>query len=589
MAEIQINEMPFAFAGVANPVNKSEDFVIKESNDLFDRLLGFKTQGFTFSELLKRVIGDEKPLLLKEITQNINKGNSEFICSCGSGIRYAVKLRNLSGHSTVSVFEIPESRESSLPQLAIHALPNGVILMSCDTGRVVCMNPAAQRLTGWGEDAVGMPVAGFLSMLYEDGMRPFDPLAEEKSIKRDEAGYACAALRNKDGGLLSVSVKISRFAAADGEDMGLILVNDNGIQKNFEQEILYLSYHDKLTGLYNRAYFEKKVKEFDHERYYPISIIMGDANGLKMTNDIFGHAQGDAVLIAIANILSLACRETDIIARYGGDEFVVLMPNTSLEESGRISKNILRLCDSQTGEKNSVSISLGYGCKERVTENINDTLNVAENFMYRHKLLESRSYRSSVISSLKKMLFEKSFETEEHAMRLTGLCAEAGQILGLSQSQLNDLELFSMLHDIGKIGVKDQVLLKPGKLTDEEWVEMRKHCEVGYRIAQSAPELAHIAEYILCHHEHYDGKGYPQGLKGDQIPLLARILAVADSFDAMVNDRYYRKALSKEIAISELKKCAGTQFDPKVVDVFLKILEPQPPKLSVVPPNRKRA
>ena len=212
---------------------------------------------------------------------------------------------------------------------------------------------------------------------------------------------------------------------------------------------------------------------------------------------------------------------------------------------------------------------------------MNDILNVAEDFMYRHKLLESRSYRSSVISSLKKMLYEKSFETEEHAMRLTGLCADAGRLMGLSQSDLNDLELFSMLHDIGKIVVKDSVLLKPSKLTEDEWTEMRKHCEIGYRIAQSAPELSHVADYILCHHEHFDGSGYPQGLKGTQIPLLARILSVADSYDAMVNDRYYRKALSKDAAIAELKRCAGTQFDPDIVKVFLKILEPHPAQFSV--------
>jgi diguanylate cyclase (GGDEF) domain len=470
MAEIQMNDLPFAVAVLTYSEKNCEDFVVFQCNDAFSAFFGQDTQGMALSAILECCADADGQDLLREIAQKAKAGVPEFVCCGGNGAQYDVRLRSSSGRCIVCIAE-------------------------------------------------------------------------------------------------------SVF----------------GDQEKFEEEIAYLSFHDKLTGLYNRAYFERKIKEYDRERYYPVSIIMGDANGLKMTNDIFGHAQGDAVLTSIANILSLACRDNDIVARYGGDEFVVLMPNTPLEEAARVSKNILRLCSSQDNDKNNVSISLGYACKERVTESMNETLNVAEDFMYRHKLLESRSYRSSVISSLKKMLFEKSFETEEHAMRLTGLCAETGQLLGLSQSELNDLELFSMLHDIGKIGVKDQILLKPGKLTDEEWIEMRKHSDIGYRIAQSAPELSHIADYILCHHEHYDGTGYPQGLKGEQIPLLSRILAVADTYDAMVNDRYYRKALSSEAAIAELKKCSGTQFDPRVVDAFLKILEPKPPKLAVLPPKKRFA
>lgn len=492
-----------------------------------------------------------------------NNGVPKFDVQLGrKGKGFVICVTNLDFYNGLINFRIRK---------ALVSVPIGVISVN-SRGKINYMNPAAYNILGCTEEKIGEPYSSVVRLLDEKNFAPktIEPPENPVSYKNG------LILKTFNDRIINVTVDIT---PSERDGAFITFINDMSEQRRREEEVTYLSYHDKLTGLYNRAYFEQKMKEYDKEQYYPISILMGDANGLKMTNDVFGHRQGDMLLITIANILSLACREEDVVARYGGDEFIVLMPNSTSEEAAKICKNILKLCDSRQDDENRVSISLGYSTKTSLSENLNDTLNIAENFMYRHKLLESRSYRSSVISSLKKMLFEKSFETEEHAMRLTGLCAKTGRCMGLSQSELNDLELFSMLHDIGKIGVRDQVLLKPGKLTDDEWIEMRRHCEIGYRIAQSAPELSHIADYILSHHERWDGKGYPQGLKGEQIPLLSRILAVADSYDAMVNDRYYRKALSKETAINEIKKCSGTQFDPEIVKVFLEILDSNPVKV----------
>ena len=144
--------------------------------------------------------------------------------------------------------------------------------------------------------------------------------------------------------------------------------------------------------------------------------------------------------------------------------------------------------------------------------------------------------------------------------------------MDLTDAQLNELELLSTLHDIGKIGINDNILNKPGKLTEDEWVDMKKHPEIGYRIAMTTPELVPIADYILSHHEHWDGSGYPQGSKREEIPLLSRIIAVADAYDAMTSDRPYRRAMTKNAAIEEIKKNAGTQFDPYIAELFLNIL-----------------
>jgi len=169
-------------------------------------------------------------------------------------------------------------------------------------------------------------------------------------------------------------------------------------------------------------------------------------------------------------------------------------------------------------------------------------------------------------------MFEKSHETEEHAQRLVSLSKAVGMALDLSQAELDKLVLLASLHDIGKVGIRDDILTKQGELDDMEWEEMKRHPEIGYRIAKTSPDLAPIAEGILCHHEWWDGSGYPQGIRGESIPLISRIVAVVDAYDAMTNDRPYRKALNHETAIKRIKQNAGTQFDPNIVKIFTEIV-----------------
>ncbi|ATW24309.1 HD domain-containing phosphohydrolase [Candidatus Formimonas warabiya] len=358
----------------------------------------------------------------------------------------------------------------------------------------------------------------------------------------------------------------------DGEyiySIGRDITQDVTEERKKKEAIVYLNYHDRLTGLYNRAFFEEETKRLDTERQLPISLIMGDVNGLKMSNDVYGHREGDHLLQSIAYILKESCRAEDLIARWGGDEFVILLPQTPEKIADIICKRIRKACLEASTETSRLSISLGYATKTKAQEDIMNVLKKAEDFMYKRKLLESKSLRSSIIASMKKSLFEKSHETEEHAERLGKLSRKIGIVMGLTENELNELELLAMLHDIGKIAINDSILTKPAELTSEEWIEMKKHSGIGYRIAQSAPELAQIAEYILSHHERWDGAGYPQGLKGERIPLLARIISVVDAYDAMVNDRPYRRALSHHQAKTELLKNAGKQFDPQIVYVFL--------------------
>lgn len=347
-------------------------------------------------------------------------------------------------------------------------------------------------------------------------------------------------------------------------------------RKRKEDEILYLNYHDVLTGLYNRRYFDEKIELLSKENDFPISIIIGDINGLKQINDALGYFHGDELIIAISKIMNGYITEPGIVARTGGDDFSILLPGVSNAEANNLMMQIESDCNEYISEAKNVmyhtSISLGCATKTNERDSLVSTIKNAEDNLYRNKLLQKKSIHSSVISSMITALQERSQETEEHALRLSELCKAVGHALNLNGRQLDDLELLSVLHDIGKIGIKDSILNKPEKLTDEEWREMEKHPEIGYRIAISSPGLEPIAYYILTHHEHYDGNGYPQGIKGNNIPLISRILAVVDAYDAMTEDRPYREAMTQEAALIEISKSSGKQFDPEIVKIFIDVL-----------------
>ena len=349
----------------------------------------------------------------------------------------------------------------------------------------------------------------------------------------------------------------------------LIIANEVLFSQN--EEILYINHHDFLTGLFNRIYFEAEKKRLDTPSQLPLSVIVGDINGLKLINDGFGYAIGDELLIGISKILKSCCPEDAIISRIGGDEFGILLPQTDSDSVQHICSRISETCNGYVLQGSLIypSISLGHATKNKSTEILDDIFLTAEEHMFRHKLFERKSVHNSILASIKVIMFEKSQETEEHAERMVLLSKSIGMTMSLSEEQLHELELLATLHDIGKMGVSAKILSKPDKLNDEEWVEMKKHPEIGFRIAQATSELIPIAEYILYHHERWDGKGYPQGLRGADIPLLSRIIALVDAFDAMTNDRVYRSAMTKKEAIKEIRRNAGSQFDPEISKIFI--------------------
>ncbi|MFA7055527.1 MAG: HD domain-containing phosphohydrolase, partial [Acholeplasmataceae bacterium] len=349
----------------------------------------------------------------------------------------------------------------------------------------------------------------------------------------------------------------------------VIVIRDITDSYKKQQEIEYLSMHDYLTNLYNRRYFVQALDKFDDETYYPLGLMMVDLNGLKLFNDAYGHDIGDLALVKVSSILTRVFNHGEVVSRIGGDEFAIIIKNTSMDYIESKKVEIREQLQGVLIENISLTIAIGYELKKESTEDTEEILRIAENYMYRNKLSEGHSFRNHAIKAILKTLTDKYEAERMHSFKVSEYVVKIGQALGLKLDDIKELELAGLYHDIGKISVPDAILDKPGRLTDEEYEKIKLHTEVGYQILKAADEYSNLAEYALSHHERWDGKGYPRGLKEKGIPLFSRIIAVADSYEAMTADRVYRKKLSDDEAVNEIRKCAGSQFDPKIAKVFV--------------------
>jgi diguanylate cyclase (GGDEF)-like protein/PAS domain S-box-containing protein len=449
------------------------------------------------------------------------------------------------------------------------------IIVADSSRKIVFWNKASERIFGYSSAEV---LAKSISVVL-----PQDILANTTGSKSDSKDkYIEAVGRNKAGRKIPLEISKTYWESEKGQFFTLIL-RDVTARKSTEEKLKYLSFHDNLTGLYNRSYFDEELKRLDTKRQLPLSVIICDIDGFKLVNDAFGYKEGDELLKGLSKILKKSCRSEDILARWGGDEFVILLPKTDIKGIQDIICRIESKISAVGSGEIPFNISLGYSIKEKPLDSIETVLKEAETSMKQKKLLRSKKVSSDIIASIEKKLHEKSAETRETYDRIKKLALAIGRSLKLQKADMDNLALFSDFHDIGKAAIKASILNKKAKLVEKEWQIMKMHPEIGYRIAKSSTELALIADAILAHHENWDGTGYPYHLKGLKIPVAARIIAVVEAYDVMTKGRSYKKPISREEAIDELNRNSKKQFDPRIVNSFVELMKLKEDNLSLFP------
>ena len=455
--------------------------------------------------------------------------------------------------------KVMEDKEKSERKLrtTLHSIGDGVITTD-ENGCIDIMNSTAEELTGYKLKQVkGKKLKEVFDLVNSVSGESIDAPAKEV-LANGKIIYLPddTTLIDKKGHKYQIADTAAPIQEDEGEIQGVVLVFSN-VSK------------DKLTGLYTSSYMEETIRELDNEKQLPLSIIITDINGLKLINDGYGHKIGDKILIKTAELLLSCVKKEDFVARWGGDEFIILLPQTKEKEAQKMCQNIIEKC--QKTKVNEINLSLGIGTatKTEAKQDIYKILHRAEDKVLIDKLTKKRSSKNKLVQNMLETLGAKSYETKEHSQRMTRLSLKLGEKIGLNKEELNNLSLLATLHDVGKVNIAEEILTKPDSLTDEEWKDIKAHTEKGYAIASAIEEFTPIADGILAHHENWDGEGYPQGLVGEGIPLLARIISIVDAYDVMTNGRPYKEPMSKEEAIKELKRCAGNQFDPELVEVFI--------------------
>lgn len=374
-----------------------------------------------------------------------------------------------------------------------------------------------------------------------------------------------------DGSIVWVSNTIAPFHSEDeySNFQLLCMIEDITERRQAEEEIRYLSYYDQLTGLYNRRFYAEELRRLDTARNLPITLVMADVNGLKLTNDAFGHLAGDRLLTRIAGVIRLHSRADDIVARIGGDEFIMLLPQTDSDQAEKLVDRIRAAISEEKSDPVVYSVSFGWDTKEEPAQDICKTYINAEDRMYRSKLTESPTMRHDTLKLIIRILITRYSREKLHAKRVSAYSALTAKALGMNTQDVNELRLAAYLHNIGYIGLREELINKPGQYTVTERIELERHPEIGYQLLRAVGRYSDIAQYVLYHHERMDGKGYPSNALAEDIPIQSRIIAIADAYDSMTTASFYRQELSREEAVAELRRNAGTQFDPEIVEVFI--------------------
>ena len=447
--------------------------------------------------------------------------------------------------------------------------PIGITLTDSTTGKIIDSNAQFQKMLGLSQKEAEK--VDWMSLTHPD-----DISTDREHMKRLLDGEIQSFSMDKrfirnDGKMMWTNISVSTLSSKfSSHTQHLCMVVDIHNRKEMEEQILYAYVHDHLTGLPNQFDFMNHLHTLMQQREFPFTIAIADVNGFKMINDAFSREAGDSLLLHIVQILQEEKDEEDYVARIGGDDFALIFKHDNEEKTNAFIQRIHKRIQMLSQHKVVVSLSFGVVVAHDDTLGVDDLLKKAENDLNQNKLHESPSTRSKALYTIIHTLHEKNPREELHSRRVSLLGARLAEAVGMGSKEIAQMKTVGLLHDIGKINIDQSILNKTGPLDTSEWEEMKKHPEKGYRIMMSVSELGELSRYVLSHHERIDGKGYPQGLKGDEIPLQSRIICIVDAFDAMTAWRPYKKMMKEEDAARELIKCSGTQFDAGLASIFVK-------------------
>ncbi|CQR70318.1 Cyclic di-GMP phosphodiesterase response regulator RpfG [Sporomusa ovata DSM 2662] len=467
-------------------------------------------------------------------------------------------------------FQYGELHRSQKTALEIfNAAGDGLVVNDGETGEILAANRRVLELFGYSEEKFKQQG---ISLISTDANKEAALKVIRATVEEGPQPLYERDTHDSKGRRLILEISCTPVEI-DGKTRCLASIRDITVRKQMEEGLEYLRQRDQMTGVYNRAYFEVDMMRASASKHCTVGIFVGDLDGLKLINDTLGHRQGDELLKRVAGLLAAGVKAPNYVARIGGDEFAIVLFDPDRQQMEELEQYYQMQVEAYNGDNPHLplSLSLGWALGEEYV-NVENVFKTADNNMYRQKMHQSQSVHGSIVRTLMKALEARDHITEGHADRLSRLMLLMGQSLEMPQEAISDLRLFAKFHDIGKVGIPDSILKKPGKLTTDEMNIMRQHCEIGFRIAKSSPDLEPIADWVLKHQEHWNGKGYPLGINGEEIPLPCRILGIVDAYDAMTSDRPYRMAMSSEDALAEIHRCSGTQFDPVLVEKFITML-----------------
>jgi len=514
------------------------------------------------------VIVDEKIVAVVGLANSKNRYDDNDIFEMTmlmNGVWSAIKRKEMQASLSIE-------RNKYLQTLI--SIGDGIMIVDIN-GNIEMLNIIAEKLTGWQlKDVIGRHYKDVFFLSSEiEGCTINDPIAGvlETDLNQELGNHAI--LTSKNGTKYYLEDSAAPIKDNAGVTQGVVLVfRDVTDKKEQRKKIEYLSFHDSLTGLYNRRFFEEELRRLETDRNLPISIIMCDVNSLKLTNDVFGHTIGDVLLEKVAEVLQNACRADDIIARWGGDEFVILLPKTGADETDRIIDRIKSRFAMEKIKAIKGSVSMGSDTKTNLSEDINLVLNRAEEKMYSSKTLERDALQSSVINEIISTLHENGTDEMRHSMFVSEFSQKLGRKLNLDETEIRKLKEAGYLHDIGKIVLDPKLLHKHYRPSTKEQDEILKHTTVGYRILSSFDNTMDLAESILAHHENWDGSGYPKGWKGEMIPLNSRIISIVETYERVFNKEDIPFEKRKQSAVDFIINGSGSRFDPNLVELFVQLV-----------------